>query len=203
MIIIGLTGTIASGKSTLASYLRYQHLPVLDSDKVVHQLLGKGGSAFDPVVKRFGKDILKNGHIERGKLGKLVFGDAKKRRALEAILHPMVKDQRDQFIKILRGQRRRAVFLDIPLLFENNLQDECDMTWLSWAPDFLIYQRAMARAAMTDEKLNQILSAQMPQNEKMKLADKLIPTGLGHYHMTVRINRLLSELKLKTNLAKS
>ena len=202
MIIIGLTGTIASGKSTLARYLKHHHLPVMDSDKIVHQLLGTDGAAVAPVIAQFGETILTNNVIDRRKLGQLVFASPEMRRSLEAILHPMVKNQRDHFIKIMRGQRRRAIFLDIPLLFETNVQNECDMTWLSWAPEFLIYQRALARDGVSYDKLNQILSAQMPQQEKMKLADRLIPTGLGHYHMTSRINRLLSELKLKTNLAK-
>ena len=197
MLIIGLTGSIASGKSTIADVMRRHHFPIFDADKAVHKLMAPKGSAVDGVVAEFGTAVLSSGGIDRKALGELVFGDRAALEALEAILHPIVAEERMRFIKQARVNCRPAVVLDVPLLFETGTDFLCDVTMMAWAPERLIRQRALARPHMTPEKLDAILTKQMSQFEKSKLADEKIATGLGYASMTRQIHRLLWKWQLR------
>lgn len=197
MLIIGLTGTIASGKSTIADVMRRHHLPLFDADKAVHKLMGPDGKAVEAVVAEFGEAVLLSGGIDRKALGAIVFGDGAGLQRLESILHPKVAEDRMRFIKQARVARRPAVVLDVPLLFETGTDALCDVTMMAWAPARLIRQRALARPHMTAEKLAAILAKQMPQFEKAKLADEKIATGLGYAAMTRQIHRLLWKWRLR------
>lgn len=198
MLIIGLTGSIASGKSTIADVMRRHHLPIFDADKAVHRLMGPKGKAVRSVVAEFGAGVLSSdGAIDRKALGGLVFGDDAALQSLESILHPQVAEERMGFIKGARVNRRSAVVLDVPLLFETGTDGLCDVTMMAWAPMRLIRQRALARPHMTDDKLEAILAKQMSQCEKSKMADEKIATGLGYAAMTRQIHRLLWKWHLR------
>ncbi len=197
MIIIGLTGSIASGKSTISNAMARYHIPVFDSDKAVHDLMGANGKAVSAILSDFPDTGTLATGIDRKKLGSHVFGDADALKQLEAILHPKVSMQREGFLKQAQLQRRKAVLLDVPLLFETGTDLLCDVTIMAWAPLWLIKARAMRRPGMTQEKLTHILAQQMPQHQKARLADERIVTGLGHGVMMQQILRLLSKWHLR------
>jgi len=202
MLIIGLTGSIASGKTTIANALRRHNMPIFDADKYVHELLGPYGKAVPDILGHFGEVGSLQEGIDRQKLGKIIFAAPEKRAVLEGITHPMVAQARDKFITIMRANYKKAICLDVPLLFENNIDKECDLTIVSAAPFAMRRQRALSRYGMTKQKFDYIIAAQMPQSEKMARADIVINTALGHNHMTKQLYRLLSSLGLKTDYSR-
>lgn len=179
MIIIGLTGMIASGKTTVSDMFTARSIPVHNADKVVHRLLGPHGAAIAKIKAAFGAEI---GDVEigvdRGKLGALVFANDTARTTLELILHPMVSDDRDRFLQKHRQAGSRFVVLDIPLLFETGGDEICDYVIVTNAHADTIRQRALSRAGMSADKLDGILQNQMPADEKIKRADVVLETDI-------------------------
>lgn len=178
MIVIGLTGGIATGKSVLASQFEACGVKVFNADACVHQLLGPNGTAVAAVEKAFPSAVIK-GAVDRAALGKIVFADDAKLGALEAILHPFVRAAEIAFVMSQAKQRKRACVLEIPLLFETGADVLCDIVVTTYCPAFLQEQRALKRPNMTPEKLKSILYKQMKQPERARLADIVIPTSLG------------------------
>ncbi|MBY0427968.1 MAG: dephospho-CoA kinase [Alphaproteobacteria bacterium] len=180
MRIIGLTGSIGMGKSTAAAMLRRMRIPVYCADDVVHQLLGIHGAAVAAVAKLHPPaHDKKTNAIDRAILGKAVFHDATLMTQLEAILHPLVREQEVKFLQRCRVLRKRLVALDIPLLFETQAHKRVHQVMVVSAPSFIQRGRVLSRAGMTPEKLNAILKKQMPDAQKRKHANVVIPTGLG------------------------
>ena len=178
MVILGLTGSIAMGKSTAAGMLRRLGVPVHDSDAAVHRLLAKGGDAV-PLVARAFPGVVRRGAVDRRALGALVFADPDALARLESLLHPLVSRQALGFLKRCAMARASVVVLDIPLLFETSAQRRCDATIVVSAPALVQRQRALARPGMTPSKLAGILARQTPDAVKRRLADFVVPTGLG------------------------
>lgn len=178
MVIFGLTGSIAMGKSTAAGMLRRLGVPVHDSDAVVHRLLGKGGGAVPLVARAFPK-VVRSGAVDRQALGALVFADPAALRTLENLLHPLVSAQALGFLKRNAVARSPLVVLDIPLLFETSAERRCDATIVVSAPALVQRQRALARPGMNAAKLAGILARQVPDAVKRRRADFVVPTGLG------------------------
>ena len=180
MIVIGLTGGIATGKSTTAKMIMDRGIPLHDADATVHKLMAAGGPATGPVANLFGADMLTaGGAVDRRRLGRVVFADTALRKQLEAVIHPLVTADRDAFLEEQRLAGVPVVFLDIPLLFETGAEALCDFVILCSAPDEVQRQRAMARDGMTKARLDAILASQMPLAEKRARADAEIDTGLG------------------------
>jgi dephospho-CoA kinase len=197
MRIIGLTGSIATGKSSVSDMFRYLRIPVHDADRSVHNFLGPHGLAVSDIIAAFG-DVgnLDNG-IDRQKLGDIIFSDPEAKNRLELIVHPLIWQDRQKFFKHMRLQNRKIVVVDIPLLFETGSDMVCDNIICVWAPYFLQRQRALHRAGMTQQKLDAILNNQLPQHTKMQLADFCLPTGLGKAYTYKLLKRwLLSNLSL-------
>lgn len=184
-IIIGLTGSIGMGKSTVARLFKRLGAAVLDSDKVVHNLLAEGGAAVEKVAAIF-PSTRKGNAIDRAILGHIVFHDSFKMKQLEAILHPLVRKEQNIFIQKARKKKMRFVVLDIPLLFETQAQKRCDYVVVADAPPFIQRRRVLTRVRMTEEKFLAILARQMPASKKRRKADVIIPTGGGlHNSFTV------------------
>ena len=180
MLVIGLTGGIATGKSTTAAMIRDRGIPLHDADAAVHDMMAVGGLATGLVAEAFGGDMLMaDGAVDRQRLGQAVFADNALRKRLEATIHPLVADDRDRFLKMHRKANAPLVVLDIPLLFETGGDAICDFVILCSAPEGIQRERAMARAGMTETKLDAILANQMPFAEKRARADAEIDTGLG------------------------
>ncbi len=178
--VLGLTGSIAMGKSTAAGMLRRMGLPLHDSDAAVHRLLGPKGAAVTRVARSFvGVLDEAKGAIDRPALGRAVFGDAAALARLEAILHPLVRAEAAAFVKQARAARKRIVVLDIPLLFETGAERRCHGVVVVSAPAFLQRQRVLARPGMTEARLEAILSRQLADSEKRRRADWVVPSSLG------------------------
>jgi dephospho-CoA kinase len=184
MLVIGLTGSIGMGKSTAAGMLRKLGVPVHDSDAAVHRLIRKGGRAVAPIAEAF-PGVVKDGAVDRAALGARVFGDPAALKRLEAILHPMVAEEKGRFLRRWASRRRKAVALDVPLLYEVKGDRQCDATILVSAPAFIQANRVLRRPGMTRARLAEIRARQMPESEKRRRASYIVPTGLG-YRLTLR-----------------
>ena len=192
MLVVGLTGSIATGKSTAAAMLRRLNFQVHDSDEAAHQLMGPGGRAIDDIISLFGSDMVNIASgVNRIRLGNIVFADPAKRVLLEQILHPLIREQKQRFVQHNRLQRRKAVFLDVPLLFETGGDRDCDRVITVWCPAFLQTVRALRRRGMTEEKFSSIVDAQWSQSKKCQLSDLALPSSLGQAETFKRLKRWL------------
>ncbi len=196
-LVVGLTGSVAMGKSTAAAMIRRMGIPVYDADATVHRLTGPGGSVLAAIKSRF-PDVVDAAGVNRQKLGAIVFNDSTALADLESILHPMVRADRYQFLHIHALRRSRCVVLDIPLLFETGQDAHCDAVIVVSAPAFLQRQRVLSRSGMTKEKLTGILEKQMPDTDKRHLATVVIPTGLGRHETWRRLRHVLNGEKSVT-----
>ena len=178
MRILGLTGSIAMGKSSAAAMLRRMGVPVQDSDAVVHDLTRPGGAAIPAITTAF-PELASGTGIDRRELSQRAFDDPAVLRILEAILHPMVRAATARFLRLQRARRRAIVVLDIPLLFETGGEKTCDAIAVVTAPRLVQLQRVLSRPNMSLRKLRGIEARQMPDSEKRRRADFVIPTGLG------------------------
>ena len=191
MIIIGLTGSIGMGKSTVAAMFRSLGVPVFDADAEVRRVQGPGGRALAAIEALF-PGTTHAGGLHRERLGAAVFGDRAKLRSLEAILHPLVAEAQSSFLGAHR--LKDAVVLDVPLLFEKGGSKRCSVTVVVSAPFRVQRARVLARPGMTPEKFAQILKSQMPDREKRALADVIIETGRGRRHTWLAVKRLVGSL---------
>ena len=178
MLILGLTGSIGMGKSTAAAMLRSMGLPVHDSDATVHQLMSPGGAALPAIAAIFPEAVC-DGAVDRSILGGLVFADRSQLALLEAILHPLVRADSQAFLKRVARQRGSMAVLDIPLLFEAGRRGGVDRILVVSASPLIQRQRVLARPGMTEQRLAAILKRQMPDADKRRRANAVIPTGLG------------------------
>jgi len=196
MKTVGLTGSIATGKSTVAGWIRQLGIPLHDADAAVHLLLGAGGDAVGPILELFGP--VAGSHatgIDRKAVGDLVFAAPERRKQLEAILHPMVRAHRDGFLAENRQKNIPVVVLDVPLLFETAGDRICDYVIVVHAKPETMIDRALARPGMTRDKLNGILESQMPMAEKMARADLLLDTDLAPHDTRRQLEGWLDALK--------
>jgi dephospho-CoA kinase len=178
MLIVGLTGSIAMGKTVAARLLRRRRIPVHDADASIHALTGKGGAAVAAVAAAF-PGCVRDGVVDRQELGRRVFGDPAALRRLEAILHPLARRAARDFVAAAARRRRPLVVLDIPLLYETGAERRLDAVVVVSAPAWLQRQRALRRPGMTPEKLDAILARQMPDRVKRRRADRVVPSSLG------------------------
>jgi dephospho-CoA kinase len=178
MLVIGLTGSIGMGKSTAVTMLRRMGIPVHDADAAVHDLIRPGGGGVSEIARAF-RGIVRQGVVDRKRLGDRIFKDPAARAKLEAILHPRVQRATRAFIKRQRRLRRDLVVLDIPLLFETGGERLCDAVIVVSAPRAIQVQSVLARPGMTRERFLGILSAQLSDREKRQRADFVVKTGLS------------------------
>ncbi len=194
MIVLGLTGSIAMGKSTAAAAFRSFGLPVFDADAAVHRLLGPGGAGVAPVGQAF-PDCAGEQAIDRGQLGRRVFGDPAALARLEAVLHPLVRAEQDRFLARCRARGEWLAVLDIPLLYETGGERRLDAVAVVSASPFLQSQRVLRRAGMTPARLAAIRARQLPDLEKRRRADFVIPTGLERRRAVAAIAAIIDELR--------
>ena len=194
MIVLGLTGSVGMGKSTAAAMLRRLGLRVHDSDAAVHRLLAPGGAAVAAVEAAFPGVRRPDGGVDRPVLGARVFADPTALKRLERILHPLVRASQRRFLARARSRRLALVVLDIPLLFETGGDRRCDKVVVVSAPAFLQRARVMARPGMTASRLAAILAQQMPDTQKRRRADYVVPSGLGRAVTFRRLARIVRAL---------
>jgi len=175
MLRVGLTGGIASGKSVVAAILRKRDYPVLDLDGLGHQLMAPGRAAYDEIVREFGSTVLGTGaEIDRAKLGAIVFSDQEKRAQLNRILHPPIRAEAQRWFSSLdRSGSPKAAFAEAALLIEAGYRDSLDRMVVCWCRPEQQMQRLLARG-LSEEQARQRIAAQMPIDEKRRVADQVI-----------------------------
>jgi dephospho-CoA kinase len=176
MKIIGLTGSIGMGKSTVAAMFRAFGVPVHDSDAAVHRLYSAGGAAVAPVEAAF-PGVTVDGAIDRARLSKYVLNDPPALKRLEAIIHPLVAGESRRFREQGQAAGAPLVVMDVPLLFETGGDRNCDATVVVSAPPDVQRARVLLRPGMTAEKYDAIVAKQMPDAEKRRRATFVVPTG--------------------------
>ncbi len=195
MIILGLTGSIAMGKSTVAEMFADHNIPVCDADHIVHHLLSAKGGAVDAIAARFPDAYCPDTHsIDRAALGRIVFADAAARVDLEGILHPLVRQHRLDWLADCRNKGADYAVLDIPLLFETGAEQDCDYTVLASSRPYLQRYRALLRPNMTAARFDAIVQIQMPDDIKRKRCDFIIPTSYGRGVSRWYISHCLAQL---------
>jgi dephospho-CoA kinase len=170
--IIGLTGSIAMGKSAVARILAAHDIPVLDSDEVVHAIYEDGSGA--RVLKQEFAGSVEGGKVNRQRLSRQVLGEPTKLRRLEELIHPLLRERQAQFLAEQERKGANAAVLAVPLLFETGNLAQFDAVIVVSAPESLQRQRALARTGMTEERLQHILDRQMPDAQKRQLATHVI-----------------------------
>jgi dephospho-CoA kinase len=197
MKVLGLTGSIAMGKSTITQMFADKGIPTTNADAIVHALLATDKKTIEEVRKHF-PNAFENGSIHRKLLGAEVFGNVDAMKTLEQILHPRVRAAEMAFV--LREQKNGAwlVVLDIPLLYETGADARVDKVLVVTAAAEEQQCRALARPDMTPEKLEHILARQMPDAEKRKRADFVVETDKGLDHSRLQVQHVLEQLKQET-----
>jgi dephospho-CoA kinase len=196
--IVGLTGSIGMGKSETARMFAELGIPVYDADAAVHALYELGGAAVGPVAKAF-PGSLREGRIDRAVLSRRVANDEAAFRRLEHIVHPLVADARERFLREAERKGAELVVLDIPLLYEIGGEKRMDAVIVVSAPPETQRERVLARPGMTLEKLEAIHARQVPDAEKRAKADFVIETGKGLEHAAEAVKRVAQELHARAN----
>lgn len=193
--IIGITGGIASGKSTVSSYLRELGQIVIDADEVVHDLQKKGGALYQVLVGWLGTEILQaDGELDRKKLGNLLFGSNEKLAKSANLQNPIIRKELEK--RCDRAlQDNELVFLDIPLLYELGYEDWCNQVWLIYVDKETQIQRLMARNQLTKEEAQLRISRQMPLEEKRALADLVLENTGDLETLKSQIKQLVIEME--------
>jgi dephospho-CoA kinase len=193
-LILGLTGSIGMGKSTVALMFREQGVPVFDADAAVRALQGPGG-ALVPTIEAAFPGTTGAAGVLRDVLGAQVFGDLAALARLEAIVHPAVAAERQAFLLEHAGEK--LVVFDVPLLFERGGAGQVDAVAVVSAPSDVQRARVLARPGMTPDKFAQILALQMPDAEKRDRADYLIDTGTALTETKAAVRRLVETLRVE------
>lgn len=193
-IIIGLTGSIASGKTTIAKLLKKKKFAIHDSDKVVNSIYSKPTTRFKNYLKK-----IKLGNSVKGKkINKLIireeiFNKAKQKKLLEKYIHNEVKKSRDRFLK--KNKKLKIILLDIPLLFEKRLEKICNYTILVYAPLKLRRRRAMKRKGMNKKILEKIINNQLTDKAKKTKSDFVVNTSNNINRSFNKILNIINSIK--------
>jgi len=193
MKIWGLTGSIGMGKTTTAKVFRRLGVPVFDADAAVHALQSRGGAAVRPIAAAF-PGTVRDGAVVREALRAVVLADPAALKQLEAIVHPLVRTAERNFLRACRRRGEPVVVLDVPLLFETRTAKQrryLDAILVVSAPPGVQRARVLRRRGMTPTRFRAILARQMPDSQKRRLADHVIPTGLSRHHTQAVIRRLV------------
>lgn len=187
MRIIGLTGNIASGKSTVSEELKKLGAAIIDADVIARQAVLPGSKVERAVKEAFGDEYFDENGLNRRKLGKLVFEDEKALQKLNAILHPIIIDMiQDRLAELERESPEKTAVIDAALLIEAGLHRLCTEIWLVTAPDDVRENRVMERDGLTREEARARIGAQTPQAEKIPLADKILVNDAGRSELTAK-----------------
>jgi dephospho-CoA kinase len=190
--VIGLTGSIGMGKSTVASMFKDEGVPVHDADAVVHALYR--GRAVGPVEAAF-PGVTHNGEIDRTRLSAQLKNDPGRFQILESIVHPLVREEEETFLSHAKSRGEPVVLVDIPLLFETRAQDRFDLVVVVSAPEAVQRARVLAREGMTAERFAAIVLRQHPDAKKRHLADAVIDTGLSLDETRQQVRALLARIR--------
>ncbi|MGE0768941.1 MAG: dephospho-CoA kinase [Hyphomicrobiaceae bacterium] len=200
MLIIGLTGSIGMGKSTVAKRFAANGIAVCDADAEVHKLYAAGGAAVAPIEAAFPGVTGVDG-VDRPKLAAALLRDASGFKRLEAIVHPLVYAAEQAFLQAEASRGAEMVVLEIPLLLEGGGERRVDVVVVVSAPAQMQRQRVLERPGMTDAKMDQILARQVPDAEKRKRADFVVDTGSPIEDTLAEVDRIIELLRGRTGKA--
>ncbi len=179
--IIGLTGGIATGKSTVTNHLRAQGIPVIDADDLSRRVVQPGEPGLALIKEHFGPHvILDTGELDRQALGKIIFGDKGQRQQLNELLHPLIAAEMDREIARLKQRGDMLIMLDIPLLFETNFGEKVDEVMVVYTPESVQLERLMARDELSRTDAKSRIQAQLSIEEKRCRADYVIDNSGSH-----------------------
>ncbi|MEH7693176.1 MULTISPECIES: dephospho-CoA kinase [Bacillus] len=193
-LVIGLTGGIASGKSTVSQMIKEKGIRVVDADIIAKEAVSKGAPALHQIVQTFGEEVLlPNGELNRQQLGAIIFSDEEKRKQLNAIVHPEVRKemlkQRDEGV----SNNETFVVLDIPLLFESKLEGLVDRIIVVYTTPDLQLSRLMNRNDLSEEEALNRIHSQQPLEEKCQKADRVIENTKDLAFMRKQLENILNE----------
>ena len=198
MLWIGLTGGLASGKSSVAKILRHKNIPVVCADTLAREAVALGSDGLKQVVAHFGSDILTNsGEIDRKKLAAQVFGHKANLDKLESIIHPIVRELTKKNQEKLQEQGVQIAFYDVPLLFEKNMQGLFDKIVVVHTTEESQIQRAISRDKATEEQIKSRMAHQIALKEKVKKADFVIENNSGLIELERAVEKLLDLLHIQ------
>ena len=199
MLIVGLTGSLATGKSTVADMLRELGAKVLDADKMAHHLMRPGAPCFKSIVRSFGRGILGRGTIDRKKLASIVFNNGAALQKLEEIIHPrVIKKIKAELIRLEKAGRTQVVVIDAPLLMEAGLHRVADVIVVVKATQSQQIERAAKHLRITTSEAVRRIRAQMPLKEKVRLSDFVITNTTDLNQTRQRVQMVWFKLLKKT-----
>ncbi|NLM21735.1 MAG: dephospho-CoA kinase [Peptococcaceae bacterium] len=193
MLTIGLTGGIASGKTSVANWFAARGIPVINADRTAHELMEQS-AVISMLEQEFGREIIKDGKVNRALLGSRVFSDPKAKKRLEKIIHPLIRQSMQEKLASLQKQNHKLIILDIPLLLEVGWDKYVDQVWVVYVSPKIQRERLMARNGFTKQEAELRIASQMPIEEKAKRADLIIDNS-GTWEQTEEyLNNLWSKL---------
>lgn len=201
MLVVGLTGNIASGKSSVARMLAARGVRVIDADVLAREAVGPGSPALARIVERWGRDVVGvDGALDRAALRALVFDDRSELDALNAIVHPEVQRRRDVLVAAARQAGERIVVCDIPLLYEAGLEGDVDVVILVDAPQEVRLDRLMRDRRLSRTEAMAMIAAQMPSGRKRERADHVIDNGGALDAVEARVNEVWSAISARAGV---
>jgi len=194
--VIGLTGGIASGKSTVGRMLSEQNFPIIDTDKLAREVVEPGKPALEELVSTFGREILRdNETLDRHQMLNVILTDADARQLVEKIIHPHVFKRMDQILQQLAASGNNVVIVEVPLLFEAGWQDLFDYVVSVVAPEPICIKRLAERKKMSIDMASRWMATQIPQEVKARKSDYVVHNNAGLDELQIHVNRLSEILK--------
>ena len=192
-MIIGITGSIACGKSLVSNYLQEKGYTIIDADKIGHMVL-ENDEVKKQLVNKFGKSILKDNEVNRVTLGKLVFENNENLKELNNIIHPQIRKNISEQIQVHKNEK--LVFVDVPLLFEAKFDDLVEKIIVVSLDEKIQLERLMNRNSLSKEEALQRIKSQIPVREKEKLGDYVVDNSFTQENTYNQVDRILEKLKL-------
>ena len=192
-MIIGITGSIACGKSLVSNYLQEKGYIIIDADKIGHMTL-ENDEVKKQLVNKFGKSILKDNEVNRVTLGKLVFENNENLKELNNIIHPQIRKNISEQIQVHKNEK--LVFVDVPLLFEAKFDDLVEKIIVISLDEKIQLERLMNRNSLSKEEALQRIKSQIPVREKEKLGDYVVDNSFTQENTYNQVDRILEKLKL-------
>ena len=192
-MIIGITGSIACGKSLVSNYLQEKGYTIIDADKIGHMAL-ENDEVKKQLVNKFGKSILKDNEVNRVTLGKLVFENNENLKELNNIIHPQIRKNISEQIQVHKNEK--LVFVDVPLLFEAKFDDLVEKIIVISLDEKIQLERLMNRNSLSKEEALQRIKSQIPVREKEKLGDYVVDNSFTQENTYSQVDRILEKLKL-------
>ena len=192
-MIIGITGSIACGKSLVSNYLQEKGYTIIDADKIGHMAL-ENDEVKKQLVNKFGKSILKDNEVNRVTLGKLVFENNENLKELNNIIHPQIRKNISEQLQVHKNEK--LVFVDVPLLFEAKFDDLVEKIIVISLDEKIQLERLMNRNSLSKEEALQRIKSQIPVREKEKLGDYVVDNSFTQENTYSQVDRILEKLKL-------